>query len=83
MCGCLTNATGQEEPADSGMHCSTASPSEASDKLIPQISPPGKKYSLLLHHVHMSRCSQPTAPLSASQKSQMKPASAQKSYRQE
>ena len=51
-------------------------PCEASDKLIPQISPPGKKYLLLLCHVHVNRCSQPTAPLSASQKSRRKPASA-------
>lgn len=54
-------------------------PCEASGKLIPQISPPRRKYLLLLHHIHMNRCSQPTAPLLASLKSRMKPTSAQKS----
>lgn len=45
-------------------------PCEASDKLIPQISPPGKKYLLLLFHIPMNRCSQPTTPLSTSPKKQ-------------
>lgn len=56
-------------------------PCEASGKLIPQISPLRRKYLLLLHHIHMNRCSQPTVPLLASLKSRMKPTSAQKTVR--
>lgn len=57
-------------------------PCEASGKLIPQISPLRRKYLLLLHHIHMNRCSQPTVPLLASLKSRMKPTSAQKTNSQ-
>lgn len=57
-------------------------PCEASNKLIPQISPSRRKYLLLLHHIHMNRCGRPTAPLLASLKSRMKPTSAQKSNSQ-
>lgn len=57
-------------------------PCEASDKLIPQISPRRRNCLLLLHHIHMNRCSQPTAPLLASLKSRMKPTSARKSNSQ-
>lgn len=57
-------------------------PCEASDKLIPQISPRRRKYLPLLHHIHMNRCSQPTALLLASLKSRMKPILAWKSSSQ-
>lgn len=57
-------------------------PCEASDKLIPQISPRRRNCLLLLHHIHTNRCSQPTAPLLASLKSRMKPTSARKSNSQ-
>lgn len=57
-------------------------PCEASDKLIPQISPRRRKYLPLLHHIHMNRCSQPTALLLASLKSRMKPTLARKSSSQ-
>lgn len=77
----LPGTARQKEPSDSGVHRSTASPLW-SDKLILQISPPGKKSLVLLHHGHMNRCNQPTAPLSASQKRRIKPSPTQKSHSQ-
>lgn len=80
MCGCLT-PQGKRSLLIQECVAQLPHPCEASDKLIPQISPPGKKYLLLLCHVHMNRCSQSTAPLSSSpQKSRMKPSLAWKSY---
>lgn len=67
MCGCLT-PRGKRSRLIQECITRLPHPREASDKLIPQISPPRKKFLFLQHHIHTNRCSQPTASLLAPKK---------------
>lgn len=78
----LKNAQGKRSQLIQECIAQLPHPCEASDKLVAQISPPRRKYLLLLHHIHMDRCSQHSAPLLASLKSRIKSTSAQKSNSQ-
>lgn len=54
MCRCLT-PQGKRSLLIRACIAQLPHPCEATDPLIPQISPPGKKYLLLLRYVHMEQ----------------------------